>query len=69
MMGSILWDDSLRRRNINGCFVGNVLESASDTTRKEVPDGVIIVTAGGLKGYSGGNFKVPGYQKQIRNVN
>lgn len=24
-----------------------------------VPEGVIIVTAGGLNGYSGGNFKVP----------
>ena len=35
MMGSILWDDSLRRRNINGYLVGNVLESALDTTREE----------------------------------
>ena len=27
--------------------------------RRWGPDGVIIVTAGGLKGYSGGNLSVP----------
>jgi hypothetical protein len=26
---------------------------------RDIPEGVIIVTAGGLKGYSGGNFSVP----------
>ena len=37
------------------------LETAYRQTLSEenIPEGVIIVTAGGLKGYSGGNFSVP----------
>jgi hypothetical protein len=57
MMDSILSDGNRRMRNKGECSFGNDL--SLNLFAKDIPDGVIIVTAGGLKGYSGGNFSVP----------
>jgi hypothetical protein len=44
-------------RSTDGYLFETVLQSA--TIAIALPEGVIMVTAGGLKGYSGGNLSVP----------
>lgn len=56
MTDSILWGESRRKKSRAECWFGNVLMSENS---KDIPEGVIMVTAGGLKGYSAGNFNVP----------
>lgn len=60
MMDSIPWDGNRKRKSRDGYSFGSALElEMSGRVQARVPDGVIIVTAGGLKGYSGGNLRVP----------
>ena len=56
-MDSILWDENRKRKNIDECLFESVLKLTE--YHDYIPEGVIIVTAGGLKGYSGGNLSVP----------
>jgi hypothetical protein len=59
-MDSIPWDGSRKRKSKDGYSFGSGLElECHEKGKGWVPDGVIIVTAGGLKGYSGGNLRVP----------
>jgi hypothetical protein len=59
-MDSIPWDGNQKRKSKAGYSFGSAVElEMSWNVEGWVPDGVIIVTAGGLKGYSGGNLRVP----------